>query len=47
MKIKNYPFLFLLNAPIIFSCSTIASIPEEPSIPPPKKRVNIKGLKLI
>lgn len=33
MQIKNFPFLFLLNSLIIFSCSTIASLPEEPSSP--------------
>ncbi|WP_215537526.1 BBA14 family lipoprotein [Borreliella bavariensis] len=44
MKIKNYSFLFLLNALIIFSCSTIASIPEEPACPP--KESTLKALSL-
>ncbi|WP_215536289.1 BBA14 family lipoprotein [Borreliella bavariensis] len=43
MKIKNYSFLFLLNALIIFSCSTIASIPEEPAYP---KESTLKALSL-
>ncbi|WKC80300.1 BBA14 family lipoprotein [Borreliella tanukii] len=43
MKIKTYPFLFLLNTLIIFSCSTIASLPEEPSYP---KESTLKALSL-
>ncbi|MCD2332386.1 BBA14 family lipoprotein [Borreliella americana] len=43
MQIKNFPFLFLLNILIIFSCSTIASLPEEPSSP---KESTLKALSL-
>lgn len=43
MKIKNFPFLFLLNTLVIFSCSTIASLPEEPSSP---KETTLKALSL-
>ncbi|WP_210369428.1 BBA14 family lipoprotein [Borreliella garinii] len=43
MKIKNFAFLFLLNSLIIFSCSTIASLPEEPPFP---KESTLKALSL-
>ncbi|ACN53316.1 BBA14 family lipoprotein (plasmid) [Borreliella spielmanii] len=43
MKIKNFPFLVLFNTLIIFSCSTIANLPEEPLSP---KETTLKALSL-
>ncbi|WNY70030.1 BBA14 family lipoprotein [Borreliella andersonii] len=43
MQIKKFPFLFLLNILTIFSCSTIANLPEEPSSP---KESTLKALSL-
>ncbi|WNY67286.1 BBA14 family lipoprotein [Borreliella lusitaniae] len=43
MKIKNLPLLFLLNMITLFSCSTIASLPKEPTYP---KEPTLKALSL-
>ncbi|SCW38301.1 BBA14 family lipoprotein [Borreliella japonica] len=43
MKIKNSSFLFLLSMLLIFSCSTIANLPEEPPYP---KESTLKALSL-